>query len=188
MKEQTQKNVLIVLFAIMIVVLLTIFIVSNNINNNYSVLSYNYNLLNANYLSLNDSYNRLYDRNTVVSSNYQVCENSLITAHDELGIANNKLKTYPSFLDVAHEIASAHTWHFPDYICTDFAYDLSTKLISQGWSVDTQQVYWNYANGTCPEEDRFHCKHTIVMLTVPIESTTGKIITPDVWKLEYRYR
>lgn len=100
-----------------------------------------------------------------------------------------KLRLQLGFIDIAEQVASEHEWTYNQYMCGDFSNDLVKELRRMGWSAYREFGY-HYSNGdgTCPEFDYDHwrCKHYWVIVKVPIEATSGRIISPEEYAREYR--
>lgn len=93
------------------------------------------------------------------------------------------------YITLAKEVAQAHKWKYPSYVCNDFAWDLMIKLNLNGYLA-------NRRNGKyypCSKLDyqRFRCRHTWIEVWVgkkliQIEATTGKVISPEYYKDHYK--
>ena len=96
------------------------------------------------------------------------------------------------FLKIADLVAKNHTWTYinesnPDnYVCVNFSRDLVKELEHNNWTAKTVRGYWydnitNVSAKNCSQSnyERFNCSHMWVIVSVPVEATTGEIITPE---------
>jgi hypothetical protein len=106
------------------------------------------------------------------------------------------------YIQTAKEVASAHNYSYdvpgvPNYICGNFAWDLTQSLIKEGYIVKIKEGRWMpistpYGWNTCSAFNYkyFRCEHYWVLVEVgtewiPIESTGGYVIDPITYKKDY---
>lgn len=93
-----------------------------------------------------------------------------------------------NIIEIAEENANAHEWEYKVYDCTQFSTDLIKKLKEFGWNARMETGFWFDSGNNCSQSNykRFKCRHDWVILEVPIEATTGKIIDPEIYKEQYK--
>jgi hypothetical protein len=79
------------------------------------------------------------------------------------------MSSISSFQYLAENLANSHDYSSA-YNCVNFSRDLNQKLLSEGWQSKTVWGFYNTGNKT---------GHVWVLVTVPIEATSGKIISPE---------
>lgn len=99
-----------------------------------------------------------------------------------------------SFSDVeriASENAVARPYSFPDYTCSDFSNSLVGELRDEGWFAFEQTVEAPLANEWCDEvgaSRKGNCLHSVVVVAVPIDAVSGKVLTPEEWgRMQYSF-
>ena len=80
---------------------------------------------------------------------------------------------YPSFMEIAEEIAGATEYEADVYDCTEFSEDLVKALEDEGWVAETR---WGYVNDSA---------HQWSVVEVPIEATSGQVINPYYYNKLY---
>jgi hypothetical protein len=163
-EEEPDKRNLIIMMVLCVALVIAIIVIT-------SALVKNGILKN----DLNDSEQKVIE----LTSTLLTKENQIIS----LKKLNDTIKGI-EFLTMAKNISNYRNWSYPDYVCTNFSNDLVIAFNKSGWIAETVNGYWynNITNGTknCSQlnYERFNCSHTWVILHVPIEATTGEIISP----------
>src|SRR4030042_373514 len=97
------------------------------------------------------------------------------------------LDSGPSFMKAVEDITDHD--YVPDvYDCTEFSTDLVMALRDDGWKARQVTGYYYGNNGTScgPEEERrYDCRHSWVIVEVPVEATGGWIIEPGIYDKYY---
>lgn len=89
----------------------------------------------------------------------------------------------PLFLEIAEEVAQAHNYSIPGYVCEHFSRDLVRELKKNDYDAETKIVRVDCDSGLL---DKYSCEyyngiHVVVKLVTYIESVTGKLIEPDYY-------
>lgn len=87
----------------------------------------------------------------------------------------------PLFQQIAEDVANSHEYS-DDYNCVDFTRDLVKALKEAGY--EAEKVV-GYARWCDPNKNSNDCLHAWTKVTVYIESTTGKVLTPEEYEENY---
>lgn len=97
------------------------------------------------------------------------------------------------YLNISQQVAQAHNWTYPNYVCRHFSHDLVVQLNRKGYL--SSIAIGKYLHCSPLNYQRFRCRHVWVEVyvgevrpenLVRIESTSGKIITQENYKLNYK--
>jgi len=90
-----------------------------------------------------------------------------------------------SFMEVAYENAKNHTFEADGYNCWDYSTDLVKELRKNGYIAEIVMGTINCSK-ECGWEDCTGA-HAWVELMLPIEATSGRIITADLYDMCYNF-
>lgn len=82
----------------------------------------------------------------------------------------------PSFMQIAQNMVEEHKYDFDRYNCDDFSRELIRRLEDYGWEA-------KYCYGKVSWNDQYY--HAWVLVEVPIEATSGKVIEPNRYAKDY---
>ena len=90
----------------------------------------------------------------------------------------------PLFMREAKAVAEAHDWGRNEYRCGDFAIELFKRLQADGYD-DVRICFGDWYNGDKPDPETDYRHNWVKIGTIPIEATTGEIIEPEDYEMEY---
>lgn len=83
-------------------------------------------------------------------------------------------------------VASEFEYDYPEVVCFEFANELAMRLREKGWIARTQSVEVPFERCLELDSEKYagekYCLHEIVLVTLPIDAVSGKILTPDEFK------
>lgn len=78
---------------------------------------------------------------------------------------------------IAHEVATEHEYEYGVYDCEEFSHELVRRLEARGYDADYVTGYYGSADQ--------HGRHAWVKMTIYIEATDGRIISPEDFEKNY---
>lgn len=93
------------------------------------------------------------------------------------GLATLTLPIEREYEQIAHRNALAFDYNYPDFVCTRFSDNLVLRLRAKGYFAWEQTV--RPPQESCIKEP---CLHSVVALVLPIDGTSGEVISPQRWE------
>lgn len=78
---------------------------------------------------------------------------------------------------IAREVATEHEYEYGVYDCEEFSHELVRRLEAEGYDADYVTGYYGSADQ--------HGRHAWVKMTIYIEATDGRIISPEDFEKNY---